>query len=65
MLTPVVQATLYKTAQQIIAENPTVASITYRLPNKHYIPVNLDFFKLPNVSPPEVAEVFAPVEAPR
>ncbi|KAG8961551.1 hypothetical protein FRC03_005272 [Tulasnella sp. 419] len=61
-----VQATLFKMAQQIIAENPTVGSITYRLPNKHYIPVNLSFFNgLENITPPEKAEVFTPVDAPR
>jgi len=59
-----VQATLYKMGQKIIEENPTVGSITYKLPNKHYIPVNLSFFKLENVTPPEKADVFTPVESP-
>ncbi|KAG8896428.1 hypothetical protein FRB99_008893 [Tulasnella sp. 403] len=59
-----VQATLFKMAQEIIASNPTVGSVTYRLPNKHYIPVNLAFMKLENLSPPEKAEVFTPVESP-
>jgi len=59
-----VQATLYKMAQKIIDENPSVGAITYRLPNKHYIPVNLSFMHLENLTPPEKAEVFTPVESP-
>jgi len=59
-----VQATLYKMGQQIIADNATVESVTYRLPNKHYIPVSLSFMKLENLTPPEKAEVFTPVESP-
>jgi len=58
-----VQATLFKMAQQIISDNPTVGSVTYRLPNKHYIPVNLGFQKLENLDPAQ-AEVFTPVESP-
>jgi len=60
-----VQATLYKTAEKILVSNPAVTDITYKLPNKHYIPVNLEFFHgTKNVFPPSVAEVFTPVEAP-
>jgi len=58
-----VQATLYKMAQQILEKNSTVGSMTYKLPNKHYIPVNLGFMKLENLSP-DKAEVFTPVESP-
>jgi len=58
-----VQATMYKMAQQIIEANSTVGSVTYKLPNKHYIPVNLGFMKLENLSPDQ-AEVFTPVESP-
>jgi len=58
-----VQATLYKMAQQIIKDNSTVGSVTYKLPNKHYIPVNLGFLHLENLSP-DKAEVFTPVESP-
>jgi len=58
-----VQATLYKMAQKIIHDNATVGSVTYKLPNKHYIPVNLSFMKLENMRPQE-AEVFTPVESP-
>jgi len=59
-----VQATLYKMGQKIIGDNDTVGSVRYSLPNKHYIPVNLSFMKLENVTPPEKAEVFTPVESP-
>lgn len=59
-----VQATMYKMCEQILEANPTVGSVTYRLPNKHYIPVNLAFMKLENMSPPEKCEVFTPVESP-
>jgi urate oxidase len=59
------QATVYKMCQEIIAKNPTVGSVTYRLPNKHYIPVNLAFMKLENMTPPEKCDVFTPVESPR
>lgn len=59
-----VQATLYKMAQQIIAENAHVASVTYTLPNKHYIPVSMEYIGIDNTTPAN-AEVFAPVAAPR
>jgi len=60
-----VQATLYKTAQKVLEENTKLADITYKLPNKHYIPVNLEFFHgTQNITPPSVAEVFTPVDAP-
>jgi urate oxidase len=31
------QATLYKMASDIIKKNPSVGSVSYKLPNKHYI----------------------------
>jgi urate oxidase len=50
----------------VLKENEHVVDITYTLPNKHYIPVDLSFFRgTKNVSPPSVAEVFTPVAAPR
>ena len=30
---------MYKMSQKFIAENATASAISYRLPNKHYIPV--------------------------
>ncbi|KAF8300125.1 uricase [Clavulina sp. PMI_390] len=62
-----VQATLYKTAEKVLAENKAVVDITYRLPNKHYVPVDMSYFKsqdLENLNPPEKAEVFTPLAAP-
>lgn len=58
-----VQATMYKMSQKFLAENATASAISYRLPNKHYIPVPLDYIGLANTKPKD-AEVFCPVEAP-
>ncbi|KAJ1307523.1 hypothetical protein OPQ81_001621 [Rhizoctonia solani] len=58
-----VQATMYKMSQLFIADNATANSISYRLPNKHYIPVPLDYIGLANTKPKD-AEVFCPIEAP-
>lgn len=32
-----VQATMYKTAQRVLKESPSVKSVTYAYPNKHYM----------------------------
>ncbi|KAE9395184.1 uricase [Gymnopus androsaceus JB14] len=58
-----VQATLYKMGQRIIAENAGVQSVSYALPNKHYIPVDLNYIGIDNLTPAK-AEVFQPVAAP-
>ncbi|KAI0668033.1 uricase [Trametes maxima] len=58
-----VQATLYKMAQRIVAEYPHITSVTYNLPNKHYVPVDMKYIGLDNMSPPK-AEVFVPLSAP-
>jgi len=58
-----VQATLYKMAQRVIAENARVDTVTYALPNKHYLPVDMAYIGVDNVSPAN-AEVFMPVAAP-
>ncbi|KAH9850860.1 uricase [Lenzites betulinus] len=58
-----VQATLYKMAQRIVAEHPHVQSVTYKLPNKHYVPVDMKYIEIDNMSPPK-AEVFIPLPAP-
>ncbi|RDB16404.1 Uricase [Hypsizygus marmoreus] len=60
-----VQATLYKMAQLVIAQNAGVQSVTYVLPNKHYIPVDMKYLGVDNVVPPSSAEVFMPIAAPR
>ncbi|CCA67090.1 probable urate oxidase (uricase) [Serendipita indica DSM 11827] len=56
-------ATLYKMATDIIRKNPSVGTVSYKLPNKHYIPVDLSYMKLDNLKPAD-AEVFCPVAAP-
>jgi len=58
-----VQATLYKMAQRVIAENALVESVSYSLPNKHYIPVDMRYLGIDNLTPAK-AEVFTPVSAP-
>ncbi|KAG2017363.1 uricase [Coprinopsis cinerea AmutBmut pab1-1] len=58
-----VQATLYKMAQRIIAENGGIQDVTYTLPNKHYIPVDMRYIGVDNLTPSQ-AEVFCPVAAP-
>ncbi|KZT65882.1 uricase [Daedalea quercina L-15889] len=58
-----VQATLYKMAQKIIATNKFVDQVTYTLPNKHYVPVDMKYMGIDNQTPSE-AEVFVPLTAP-
>ncbi|KAG0705795.1 hypothetical protein DFH29DRAFT_904847 [Suillus ampliporus] len=58
-----VQATLFKMGQRVIAENAGVESVTYKLPNKHYIPIDMKYIGLDNTTPAN-AEVFVPVSAP-
>lgn len=58
-----VQATLFKMGQRVIAENAGVESVTYKLPNRHYIPVDMKYIGMDN-STPANAEVFVPVSAP-
>ncbi|KAF8193447.1 hypothetical protein BJ912DRAFT_1093032 [Pholiota molesta] len=58
-----VQATLYKMGQRIIAENAYVKSVTYSLPNKHYIPVDMKYIGVDNTTP-AFAEVFVPIAHP-
>jgi hypothetical protein len=38
-------------AQRIIAENAQVTSVTYALPNKHYIPVDMKYIDVDNTTP--------------
>ncbi|KAH9991755.1 hypothetical protein BJV77DRAFT_1060671 [Russula vinacea] len=59
-----VQATLYKMAQRVLAENAGVESVRYVLPNKHYIPVDMKYIGVDNTTP-QNADVFTPVDAPR
>jgi urate oxidase len=60
-----VQATLYKTGQNVLALCPAVSDVHYSLPNKHYIPVNLSAFKQDNgLGYDGGAEVFYPAPDP-
>ncbi|KAN0092580.1 hypothetical protein V8E55_003364 [Tylopilus felleus] len=58
-----VQATLFKMGERVIAENAGVDEATYKLPNKHYIPVDMRYLGVDNLTPAK-AEVFVPVAAP-
>ncbi|KAF8799152.1 uricase [Phlegmacium glaucopus] len=58
-----VQATLYKMGQRVISENAFVQTVSYALPNKHYIPVDMKYLGVDNLTPSK-AEVFLPVDAP-
>ncbi|KAI0926301.1 hypothetical protein AcV5_008797 [Taiwanofungus camphoratus] len=59
-----VQATLYKMAERIVTENGRVESVTYTLPNKHYVPVDMGYIGVDNLTPAK-ADVFVPLAAPR
>ncbi|KAJ6554309.1 hypothetical protein B0H19DRAFT_1153127 [Mycena capillaripes] len=58
-----VQATLFRMAGLIIAQNAHVQTVSYALPNKHYIPVDMGYLGVENLVPAK-AEVFMPVAAP-
>ena len=45
------QATLYKMAQRVLAENAGVDTVRYVLPNKHYIPVDMKYIGVDNTTP--------------
>lgn len=47
----IVEATLYKMAQRVISENAKVQSVTYTLPNKHYVPVDMKYLVMDNLTP--------------
>jgi len=50
-------------AQRIITENASVQNVSYALPNKHYIPVDMKYLGIDNTSP-AAAEVFVPIAHP-
>ncbi|KAI0247671.1 hypothetical protein BJV78DRAFT_1132750, partial [Lactifluus subvellereus] len=58
-----VQATLYKMAQRVLAENAGVETVRYALQNKHYIAVDMKYIGVDNTTP-QNAEVFTAVDAP-
>lgn len=45
------EATLYKMAERILTENKHVQTVSYSLPNKHYIPVDMRYAGLENLKP--------------
>ncbi|KAJ6453519.1 hypothetical protein C8R45DRAFT_1192710 [Mycena sanguinolenta] len=59
-----VQATLYRMARLILAQNAVVQSVLYALPNKHYIPVDMGYIGVENIVHAQ-AEVLMPVVSHR
>ena len=45
------QATLFKTASKLVEGSPAVHRATYALPNKHFVPVPMDYLGIENVTP--------------
>ncbi|CBQ68093.1 probable urate oxidase (uricase) [Sporisorium reilianum SRZ2] len=60
-----VQATMYRMGEHILgdAANTTVQDVSFALPNKHYIPIDLGFKGLSNLDEKN-AEVFLPTAHP-
>ncbi|KAG6885313.1 hypothetical protein C0993_003290 [Termitomyces sp. T159_Od127] len=50
--------------QLVLAQNDGVQAVTYILPNKHYIPVDMSYIGIENVTPPSESSVFMPIAAP-
>ncbi|CAO3614322.1 unnamed protein product [Mucor hiemalis] len=57
-----VQATLYLMQQQILAKFPAVAEVSYALPNKHYVGVDMSKFNIDNTG--KNLEVYLPLADP-
>jgi len=58
-----VQATLYKMGERVIAENRGIERVSYGLPNKHYVPVDMKYMGVDNQTPSK-AEVFVAMARP-
>ena len=56
---PSVQNTLYLMGQAALTEAPIITTISIAMPNKHYLPINLQPFGLPNAN-----EIFLPTDEP-
>ncbi|HEY0339942.1 MAG TPA: urate oxidase, partial [Steroidobacteraceae bacterium] len=56
---PSVQNTLYLMGQAALAAAPSITKISLAMPNKHYLPINLQPFGLPNTN-----EIFLPTDEP-
>jgi urate oxidase len=50
--------------QRVIAENSGVDSVTYKLPNKHYIPVNMGYIGVDNTTPLSIILYFFSLQRP-
>ncbi|KAG6899880.1 hypothetical protein C0993_005767 [Termitomyces sp. T159_Od127] len=48
---PSMQATIYKMGQLVLTQNDGVQAVTYTLPNKHYIPVDVNYIAVENLTP--------------
>ena len=46
-------------AQKLIAQNKFVDQVTYALPNKHYVPIDMKYIGIDNVTPLSIHFVFA------
>ncbi|ORY03703.1 uricase [Basidiobolus meristosporus CBS 931.73] len=57
-----VQATMYKMGERVLMNHTDVVEISYALPNKHYLSVNLKPFKLSNEA--KDMNIFQPVSDP-
>lgn len=61
---PSVQTTLYRMCLLILSTHDEISSVSYSLPNKHYIPIDLSWHEnIENTSVPS-AEVFLPSAEP-
>ena len=48
-------------AQKLIAQNKFVDQVTYALPNKHYVPVDMKYIGIDNVTPLSIHFIFVSV----
>jgi hypothetical protein len=53
-----VQATLYRMGERVIEENGGVRDVSYVLPNKHYVPVDMRYIGIDNLTPCVVHSLF-------
>ena len=37
--------------QQIVKDHEAIASVTYKLPNKHYVPIDMGYIGVDNMTP--------------
>ncbi|MBW0482495.1 hypothetical protein O181_022210 [Austropuccinia psidii MF-1] len=59
-----VQATLYKMCDLILGTHDMISHVSYSLPNKHYVPIDLSWHNNIQNTSADKAEVFIPLEAP-